>query len=62
MSMVHRWGHLSFHFLLRREELTTKLTPSFKLSLSKRNLYICGGPEKVGKSNNFKNELTMFTP
>jgi hypothetical protein len=24
-------------------------------------LYICGGREKVGKSNNFKNELTMFT-
>jgi hypothetical protein len=24
--------------------------------------YICGGREKVGKSNNFKNELTMFTP
>jgi hypothetical protein len=23
---------------------------------------ICGGREKVGKSNNFKNELTMFTP
>jgi hypothetical protein len=22
----------------------------------------CGGREKVGKSNNFKNELTMFTP
>jgi hypothetical protein len=24
--------------------------------------YFCGGREKVGKSNNFKNELTMFTP
>jgi hypothetical protein len=23
---------------------------------------ICGGREKVGKSNNLKNELTMFTP
>jgi hypothetical protein len=25
-------------------------------------IHICGGREKVGKSNNFKNELTMFTP
>jgi hypothetical protein len=25
-------------------------------------VYFCGGREKVGKSNNFKNELTMFTP
>jgi hypothetical protein len=25
-------------------------------------LCMCGGREKVGKSNNFKNELTMFTP
>jgi hypothetical protein len=24
--------------------------------------YFCGGREKVGKSNNFKNELTLFTP
>jgi hypothetical protein len=24
--------------------------------------YFCGSCEKVGKSNNFKNELTMFTP
>jgi hypothetical protein len=23
---------------------------------------ICGGREKVGKSNYFKNELAMFTP
>jgi hypothetical protein len=28
-----------------------------------KNAYnFCGGREKLGKSNNFKNELTMFTP
>jgi hypothetical protein len=32
------------------------------MSLFNTSDNICGGREKVGKSNNFKNELTMFTP
>jgi hypothetical protein len=35
--------------------LKTQTTQKVKLDF-------CGGREKVGKSNNFKNELTMFTP
>jgi hypothetical protein len=32
------------------------------IKLIKFREHICGGRKKVGKSNNFKNELTMFTP
>jgi hypothetical protein len=34
-------------------------TDNFKFEMSYN---FCGGREKVGKSNDFKNELTMFTP
>jgi hypothetical protein len=34
----------------------------YKIAKKDPNYHFCGGREKVGKSNNFKNELTMFTP
>jgi hypothetical protein len=39
-----------------------KLTVNFRKLIKLLRPYFCGGREKVGKSNNFKNELTMFTP
>jgi hypothetical protein len=53
--------HLYFKMYVAAAQFRSPLTISYQSRAATR-FYICGGREKVGKSNNFKNELTRFTP